>query len=90
MNPFPSMPKKLVPGDRAWLNGKPVTVLTVMGKRAHIIPGHHSWTGCVVEDLSLDAASAEPDDDERELTAWAVSMLTGLNRDELEELGGFA
>lgn len=53
MNPFPRMTKKFVPGDRLWLNGNPVTVLTVMGARAHIIPGHHSWTGCRVEDLSF-------------------------------------
>jgi len=52
VNPFPKFPQRFVVGDKVWLHGEPVTVISVMGDRAHIVPGHHSWTGCRVDDLS--------------------------------------
>lgn len=93
MNSFPRLPDRFVPGDRLWLNGQPVTVLTVMGTRAHIIAGHHSWTGCRVEDLRFSDHSHGDGPEgcsEQQATARSAGLLTVLTPAELDDLDGFA
>jgi hypothetical protein len=44
----------ICPGDFAWLHGEPVTVFAVQSNHLYIIPGHHSWTTCRLEDVTTE------------------------------------
>jgi len=40
---------QLSPGSLAWLDGRPVTILSQVGEQVYYIPGFHNWT-CTYRD----------------------------------------